>query len=182
MLAPVDQPTVELIVRLTARLSAAIFAAALVLFAAGYQHDRRRLDCGTRLFAGFIVAHTIHFVTVVWLAVVTAGENIRERDGWAVVGMVALLFYMAVFLVLRAWGDAAAGRSSSRSLRVTAKVAVVAIAAVFVNSYLARVVRMPVYWLPVFGLAGIVALYFVRTRGAALPPLRRQRSGADASG
>ena len=65
---------------------------------------------------------------------------------------------------------------------MTGKVAVVAIAAVFVNSYLARVVRMPVYWLPVVGLAGIVALYFVRTRGAALPPLRRQRSGAGASG
>jgi hypothetical protein len=181
MLAPVDQPTVELIVRLTARLSAAIFAAALMLSAAGYQHDRRRLF-GARLFAGFVVAHTIHFVTVAWLAVVTAGENIRGRDGWAVVVTVALLFYMAVLLVLRASGDAAVGHSSSRSLRVTANVAVVAIAAVFLNSYRARVVRMPVYWLPALGLAGIVALYFVRTRGAALPPLRRQRSGADASG
>jgi hypothetical protein len=169
----VDQPSVELIVRLTARVSATTFAAALILFAAGYQHDRRRLYLGTGLFAGFIVAHTIHFVTVAWLAVVTGGENIRERDGWAVVVTVALLFYMAVFIVLRAWGDAALGRSSSRSLRVTANVAVVAIAVVFLNSYLARVVRMPVYWLPAVGLAGIVALYFVRTRGAALPRVER---------
>ena len=160
-----DQPTVELIVRLTARVSAATFAAALILFAAGYQHDRRRLSFGTRLFAGFVVAHTIHFVTVGWLAVVTAGENIRERDGWAVVVAVALLFYLAVFSVLRAWGDAALGRSSSRRLRVTANVALVAIAAVFLNSYLARVVRMPVYWLPAVGLAGTVTLYFVKTRG-----------------
>jgi hypothetical protein len=182
MLAPVDQATVEMIVRLTARVSAVIFAAALILFAAGYPHDRRRLYVGTRLFAGFIVAHTIHFATVAWLAVVTSGENIEERDGWPVVVTVALLFYMAVFAVLRAWGDAAMGRSSSRSLRVTANVAVVAVAAVFFNSYLARAVRMPVYWLPVAGLAGTVALYFVRTRGGTVRPLRRQRYGDDASG
>ena len=126
-----DQPNVELIVRLTARVSAAAFAAALILFAAGYQHDQRRLWLSTRLFAAFIVAHTIHFWTVAWLAVVSGGENIRERDGWTVVLTVALLFYTAVFVVLRAWRDAALGRSSSRSLGVSANVAVVAIAAVF---------------------------------------------------
>lgn len=101
---------------------------------------------------------------------VTGGENIRERDGWAIVVTVALLFYIAAFVVLRAWGEAALGRPPSRSLRVTANVAVVAIAAVFLNSYLARVERMPVYWLPVLGLAGIVALFFLRTRGSTFPP------------
>jgi hypothetical protein len=182
MLAPVDHPGVELIVRLTARVSGAIFAAALILFAAGYQQNRRRLYFGTRLLAGFIVAHTIHFLTVAWLAVVTAGENIRERDGWPGVVTVALLFYLAVFSVLRVWGDTVQGRPSSRSLRVTANVAIGAIAAVFLNSYLARVARMPMYWLPAVGLAGIVAVYFVRTRGAALPAVRGQRPGADAGG
>jgi hypothetical protein len=182
MLGPVDQPGVELLVRLTARVSGATFAAALILFAAGDQQNRRRLYFGTRLFAGFVVAHTVHFLTVAWLAVVTAGENIRERDGWPGVVTVALLFYLAVFSVLRAWGNAALGQPSSRSLRVTANVAVVAIAAVFLNSYLARVARMPVYWLPAVGLAGILAAYFIRTRGAALLALPGQRSGADASG
>ena len=177
-----DQPTIELIVRLTARVSAATFAAALILFAAGYQHDRRRLYFGTRLFAGFVVAHTIHFVAVGWLAVVTGGENIRERDGWAVVVTVALLFYVAVFVVLRVWREVALGHSSSRSLRVAANLAVVAIAAVFLNSYLGRVGRMPMYWLPAAGLAGAVALYFARTRGATLPPLHRGDSRADARG
>jgi hypothetical protein len=180
MLPPVDQATIESIVRLTARLSAAVFAAALIVSAAGNQHDRRRLYFGTRLFAAFIAAHTIHFLTVGWLAVVTAGGNIRERDGWAVAVTVALLFYIAVFFVLRAWGDAAVGRSSSRTLRVTAEAALVAIAAVFLNSYVGRAVRMPVYWLPVLGLVGIVALYFVRTRAAgssslASSTLRRHR-------
>jgi hypothetical protein len=64
---------------------------------------------------------------------------------------------------------------------VTANVALVAIAAVFLNSYLARVVRMPVYWLPAVGLVGSVALYFVRTRAAgsssfSSSTLRRRRS------
>ena len=164
-----DQPTVELMVRLTARLSAAAFAAALILFASGYQHDRRRLSLATRLFAGFIVAHSIHFLTVIWLAVVTAGENIQERDGWAVVIAVGLLFYVAVFLVLRGWRDATRGHSPSRGPGVTADVAVVAIAAVFLNSYLGRVGRMPIFWWPAAALAGTVALYFVRTRRSTLP-------------
>jgi hypothetical protein len=169
MLAPVDQPTVELIVRLTARLSAALFAAALILFAAGYPHDQRRQYVGTRLFEGFIVAHTIHFVTVAWLAVVTSGENIRERDGWAAVGTVAVLFYAAAFVIVRAWNDVMTGHSPSRKLRVTANVAVAAIAAVFLNSYFARVALMPIYWLLAVGLAGIVAVYLARMRAPALP-------------
>jgi hypothetical protein len=169
-------------VRLTARVSVLMFAAALIAFAAGYQHDRQRLHVGTRLFAGFVVAHTIHFATVAWLAVVTSGENVRERDGWAVVVTVALLFYLAVFSVLRAWGHTALGRTSSWTLRVTANGAIVAITAVFLNSYLGRVGRMPVYWLPAAGLAGTVALYFVRTRGTPLPSLPRRRSHHDPSG
>jgi hypothetical protein len=164
-LPPVDQPTAELLVRLTARISAALFAAALIVFAAGYQHDQRRLYVAKRLFAGFIVAHTVHFATVAWLAVVTSGENIRERDGWAFVLTVALLFYAAVFCVVRAWGNAAMG-SSPRSLRM-ANVAIVAIAAVFLNSYLTRVAEMPIYWLLTIGLAGTVAFYFARIGRAA---------------
>ena len=154
--------------RLTARLSAALFAAGLMLFAAGYPHHQRRQYIGTRLFAGFIVAHTIHFVTVACLAVVTAGENIRERDGWIAVVTVAVLFYAAALLVLRAWNDAMRGRSRWRTLGVVANVAVVAIAAVFLNSYLARVAHRPVYWLPAVGLVGIVALYLARIRAATI--------------
>ena len=158
-----DEATVALLVRLTARVSVAIFAAALIVFAAGYQHDRRRLSAGMRLFAGFIVAHTVHFATVAWLAIVTSGENIRERDGWAVVITVAILFYAAVLVVLRAWRRAAMG-SSSASLRM-ANVCIVAITAVFLNSYLARVSEMPIYWLPAIGLVATVVLYLARIRG-----------------
>jgi cation transport ATPase len=153
-------------VRLTARLSATLFAAALILFAAGYPHDRQRQYYATRLFDGFIAAHTIHFATVAWLAVVTAGENIRQRDGWAAVTIVAVLFYASALLVRHAWNEVRRERSPSRTLRVIANVALTAIAAVFLNSYLSRVALMPVYWLPALGLVAIVALHFVKTRAA----------------
>jgi hypothetical protein len=167
-LAPVDQPTVELIVRLTARLSATLFAAAVILFALGYPHHQRRQHLGARLLAGFIAAHTVHFATVAWLAVVTAGDNIRERDGWAAVALVATLFYAAVFLVGRAWTEWTRGHVPSRMLRIMANVAVAAIAAAFLSAYVARVALIPVYWLPALALAGIVTLYLARMLAAAL--------------
>ena len=157
-----DQTSVELIVRWTARLSAATFAAALLLFAAGRRVLRRR---ARGLFAGFIVVHTVHFAAVVWLAVVTAGANIRDRDGWIVVIMVAVVFYTAAFVVLHAWRDTAEGRSLPRALHVSAGVAVVLIGAVFLNSYIGRALHTPVYWLPAAGLVAAVALYLARARG-----------------
>jgi hypothetical protein len=165
----VDQPTVELIVRLTARLSATLFAAAVILFAVGYPHHRRRQRLGARLFIGFIAAHTVHFATVAWLAVVTAGDNIRERDGWAAVSIVAALFCVAGFLVVRAWTEWTRGHVPSRTRRIVANVAVAAIAAAFLSAYGARVALMPVYWLPALALAGIVALYLARMLAAPLP-------------
>jgi hypothetical protein len=163
----VDQPTVEGVVRLTARLSAAAFAAAVMLFALGYPHDRRRAHVATRLFAGFIGAHTIHFAAVAWLAVLTSGENIRERDGWAAVTVVGALFYGAAFVVLREWSAVVSGPLPLRRMRGIATVALAAIAAAFLNSYLARVAFMPWYWLPTIGMAGILATYLARTRAVA---------------
>jgi hypothetical protein len=61
-------------------------------------------------------------------------------------------------------------------------VAVVAVAAVFLNSYFGRAVRMPIYWLPAVALAATVALYFVKTRRAARPALHRRRPGDDVDG
>ena len=87
--------------------------------------------------------------------------------------------------MMRLFSSTAYGSTSSEigirsGLCVTANGAVVAIAAVFLNSYLGRVARMPAYWLPTAGLAGIVALYFVRTRRAALR--LNGNAGADPSG
>jgi hypothetical protein len=161
-----EQPQVELVVRLTARVSAAAFAAALILFAVGHRRRQRGVRYGIRLFIGFIVAHTIHFSAVAWLAVLTAGENIRMRDGWAVVLTVAVLFYLAAFGILRAWRVLGAGRTWSWGDRLTAHAGITLIALVFLNSYLGRVGTMPVYWLPAVGLIASVVLYFVQMRAA----------------
>jgi multisubunit Na+/H+ antiporter MnhB subunit len=127
----VEQPQVELIVRLTARVSAAAFAAALILFALGHRHRRRGVRYGVRLFVAFILAHTIHFSAVAWLAMLTAGENIRRRGGWAVVLAVAVLFYLAAFGILRAWRKIGSARLLSRNDRLVTDVGVAFIAFVF---------------------------------------------------
>jgi hypothetical protein len=56
------------------------------------------------------------------------------------------------------------GRSASGKDGVLANVALTAIAAVFLNSYVARVALMPVYWFPAIALAGIVGLYLAKMR------------------
>jgi hypothetical protein len=161
----VEQPQVELIVRLTARISAAAFAAALMVFAARGRSRPVGVRHEIRLLIAFVLAHTIHFGAVMCLAVVTAGENIRARGGWILVLTVAVLFYLAAFSILRAWrlADAAAW---PRGQRLVAHAGVVFIALIFLNSYGARAVRMPVYWLPAILMAAAVVAYFIRVRPA----------------
>lgn len=154
-----------MIVRATARVSAACFAAALVAFAARARQHHDAGSTGVHLFVAFIAAHTIHFGAVLWLAVLTAGENIRARDGWFVVLTVGALFYLGAFAILRTWRRLDAGRMPARGERVAAHAAVAFIAAVFLNSYAARLGRMPVYWVPAILMAAVVTGYFIRVRG-----------------
>jgi hypothetical protein len=160
----VDEEHVRLIVRATARMSALVFLAALGLFAAGHRAGPRRVVSAIRVFVLFVVAHTIHFGAVVWLAVATAGENIRERDGWPVVVVVAAAFYLSVFGILRLWTRLSSRQAVSHRERRGAQVGVLFIAAIFVNSYLARVKTMPVYWLWTAGMVLVVTAYLLHTR------------------
>ena len=164
-----EQPQVELIVRLTARVSGTAFAAALILFAVGHRRGRRGARYGVRLFLGFIVAHTIHFSAVVWLAGLTAGENIQERGGWPVVLAAALLFYLTVFAILRAWRVLDSGGVLSPGGRLAAHAGITLIAVVFLNSYLGRVSDKPLYWLPAIGMVVSVGVYLVHMRAAPNP-------------
>ena len=159
-----DEEQVGLIVRVTARLSAIAFMAALALFAVRYHAAPRHARGSIRLFVAFIVMHTIHFSAVVWLAVLTAGENIRERDGWPVVLVVAAAFYLSAFGILRVWRGIGSGRAVSPRELLAAHVAVVFIAAIFVNSYVGRVRTMPVYWLWTVGMVLVVTAYLARAR------------------
>ena len=160
----VDEEQVRLIVRVTARLSAVAFLAALGLFAVRYHASPRKTGGPIQLLVSFIVMHTIHFSAVVWLAVLTAGENIRERDGWPFVTVVAAAFYASAFGILRVWRGVGSGRAVSRRELLPAHVAVLFIAAIFINSYVSRVKTMPIYWLWTVGMVLVVTVYLLRTR------------------
>jgi hypothetical protein len=171
----VDQPQVELLVRLTARLSAAAFVAALILFSVRGPNRGAGARYEIRVFVAFILAHTVHFSTVVWLAVLTAGQNIRIRGGWAVVLTVAALLYFASFAVLRAWSTLAAGRDLPRGGRLAAHASVALIALIFLNSYITRVGRMPVYWAPAILMIAAVVMYFTQVHRACASAMRTSR-------
>jgi hypothetical protein len=163
----VDEEQVRLIVRVTARLSVIGFLAALGLFAARFPG---KVGGAIRLLTSFLVVHTIHFGAVAWLAILTAGENIGERGGWPVVMTVAAAFYLSAFGILRMWRTVASARPLSRVERLTAHLGVVFIAAIFLNSYAARVGTRPVYWLWIAGLVCVVTAYMARTTAMLVRP------------
>jgi len=153
---------IEAIVRSTVRISALMFVVALTLYAAAGAHRRRWVFDAVRALAAFIVAHTVHFGAVVWLAVVTGGTNIDERGGWVVTLLVAVLFYASAFGILSTWREVAAGCLPAAPSVVASRVGVLFIAAVFLNSYFARVERMPIYWLAAAAMIATVGFYFLR--------------------
>ncbi len=157
-----EQALIETIVRSTVRISALAYVVALTLFAAAGAHRRRWVSHAVRVFAAFIVAHTIHFGAVVWLAAVTAGANIDARGGWALMMTVAALFYASAFAVLRTWREIAAGRQPTAPSWFGSRLGVLFIATVFLNSYIARAERLPLYWLAATAMVATVAFYFVR--------------------
>lgn len=161
-----DQPLVESLVRLTVRASAVCFAAALLLVAASDRRQPWRLAYARRALVGCVLAHTAHFAAVIWLARLTAGENIDARGGWPVALGVGLLFYLSALGILFMWGSLADGGFPSRGARLAAHLGIVFISLVFVNSYVSRVDRMPVYWLPTVVMIAAVGLYFRRGQRA----------------
>jgi len=101
-----DADQTALLVRVTARASAAVFAASLVAAARRLADDdsvdaraARRADVAA--FAGFLTAHTIHFASVLLLAAATGGENIRNAGGWIPTLAAAGAFYVSCGAVLR---------------------------------------------------------------------------------
>jgi hypothetical protein len=163
-----DQALIETIVRVTVRLSAVVFLMALMFFAIGAR-SQRGLVHARRFFAAFIAVHTVHFAAVSSLAAVTASANIDDRGGWPVAIVVATLFYASAFAILGSWRGAAAGRGSTASSRFGSGLGVLFIAAVFLNSYIARVERMPVYWIPTVIMVVVVGLYLVRVPRSSAP-------------
>lgn len=158
-----DGELVRLAVRVTARLSAIAWLAALALCAIRYRTEPRRIVEAIRLLVAFIVLHTIHFGTVVWLAVLTAGENVDERGGWPAMLGAAAAFYLAAFSILRMWGGVATAQPVSDAARGAAQLGVLFIAAIFLNSYVSRTESMPIYWIWTMAMVLVVIVYLVRS-------------------
>jgi hypothetical protein len=174
----VEQTHVELIVQMTARVSAAAFAAALILFALSGRDRQRGARRGVRLFMAFILAHSIHFCAVIGLAAVTGQENIRARGGWLVALTIAGLFYLSSFAILQAWRRVGSGRSMSSAARRAAHIGVAFIAVVFLTSYIARAATLPIYWLPTIGMIGTVAAFFLRARRIVAPSIGSSKAAS----
>lgn len=100
-----DAEHAALLVRATARVSAAILAvnflvaARRVSGASSGTIDVRRIDVAT--FASFVVSHTIHFICVGLLTIATAGANIDARSGYVPVVALGVVFYFACVAVVR---------------------------------------------------------------------------------
>jgi hypothetical protein len=105
-----DAAVVAIAVRTTARISAVLLATNLIVAARRLASVRpalrtravataRQLDIAT--FVAFLVSHTIHFASVALLALATGGESIRRNGGWTAAVVVATLFYLGGWAVLR---------------------------------------------------------------------------------
>jgi hypothetical protein len=163
---PLDAEQAALLVRVTARISAGLLAANLVVSA-------QRIDDGSgryrpadlRLFVAFITSHTIHFVCVGLLAIATNGANLDSPLGYTPVVTVGVLFYIGCAAILHAKrrvGD----RWATRRQRNSEVWVLVAVWVAFAQAYLLRVVGSPL-----FAVLAILLLYSIaRFLNRALRP------------
>ena len=136
-----DEPVLSELTRITARISATVFAAALLAFAA-----RRRVQTrlAVRLFAAFIAAHAIHFSAVFLLAYATSGANLRARGGYPLTAAVGALFgasAVAGLLRLRA-------SEPARALRLGGGLGIAFIWFAFTQAYGGRALVSHIFAIP----------------------------------
>jgi hypothetical protein len=160
-----DAEQAALLVRVTARVSAVILAANLLVAAQRMGEPERptlRLrDVG--LFVAFIVSHTIHFLCVGLLTIAAAGANIDVRGGYTGVIMLGIIFYVACAAVLRVKMRCGSAWTQPRSRRIEVW-SLVGIWLAFFQAYITRPLQS---WL--FAALAIVLLYSVaRFSSAAL--------------
>ncbi len=155
-----DPAAVALWVRITARVSAFVFFAALAAAAAN-RRTPIRARAPERLLVAFLVLHTIHFGTVVALAAASTGENIHVRGGWPLNLTLAAVFYLGWFVIWRVWRDRARGIVVRRRLSILADAGAVAIATVFLQNFASYAAAAPAFGIVLVIGGGIVAWYLL---------------------
>jgi hypothetical protein len=154
------------VVRLTARSSALLFAAAQTAGAVG----PRASKTSRALYLAFLTAHAVHFTAVTRYALLTGGRNLfpggrslNDVGGWRTV---AGIFGTFAGLAVTGW-LAQAGASSRRpGAAIAGRAATGVIAAMFVGTYLGKVAQSRWYALPAAAVAtGTIARFAVPRAG-----------------
>jgi hypothetical protein len=173
-----DADQAALLVRVTARVSASILAANLLVGAArvgpagitrgthgdARRHERNRTaDVG--VFVAFIISHTVHFVCVGLLALATNGANLDSPLGYTPVVALGILFYIACAAILRVKLRGTDGWATRR-LRNTEVWLLVAVWAAFMQAYLTRLLQSALFAALAIALVYSVARFLRRALAA----------------
>ncbi len=156
-------------VRLTARGSAVLFAAAEATPALRPRAGR----AARRLYLGFLVTHAAHFIVVAEYAVVTQGRNLfpggrslDEAGGWPTVAGI----YTAFATVALAGFPPGPGSSGQRQPRLVGSVARALIGTLFVGTYLGQLRQSRWYAVPAVMVgAAVIARFPGRTNDPHCP-------------
>lgn len=144
----------------TARLSALLFAAALVAPSLFREPDGRRRS--QLAFVAFLAAHTVHFASVLALISETGGNKMFPggRDVADVGGMPAVFGIFAFFYLLATLAllERRAGPRAGTTLRLAGRCSTAFIGYMFVSTYIPLVERSPWYALPAALIATAVLL------------------------
>jgi hypothetical protein len=146
-------PQIAFWVRLTARISVALYSLGLGGFAVAASRGRDP-RAAMKVLQSFVLSHTIHFGFVAWLTVATAGENITRRGGWLLTSVVGVVFYAASFAML----------FGVRRHRPSGVSGAVVIWLMFVLTYAGRIPGNPVFALPVAATSIALGAYLFGAR------------------
>ena len=150
-------------VRLTARSSALLFAAAQATSALG-----QRAGWAWRpLYLGFMAAHATHFTVVVRYARVTGGRslfpggrNMNDVGGWPTVAAIYTFF---AGLVMTGWAAGIPAATGKPWMRMVGRVATGLIGVMFVGTYVGQLSQSRWYAVPA-ALVGAAEIAHVAVR------------------
>jgi hypothetical protein len=155
-------------VRLTARSSAMLFAAAQATQVLG----PRAAQAWRPLYLGFMAAHATHFTVVAKYAKITGGRalfpggrNLNDVGGWPTVAAIYTLF---AGLAATGWAAGASPPRSRRGLGFAGRVATGTIGVMFAGTYLGQLPRSGWNAIPAAIVASAVLARFLTRRAAAM--------------
>jgi len=145
---PFDEPTIALLTRLTARISATLFI--VWLLRQGWLRwrgplDERAMRAQRNLFLTFAAAHLIHLAALLSLAWVTHGESVRTRGGWLAAALTGGIIYLAIVLMAAAHLGLIPGAARVRASRGAEMTVALLVWLAFMQAYTGRAIASAYY-------------------------------------